>query len=348
MFASLPFLSVVIPTFNRRDSLRVTLDALSDQTYPASRYEIIVVSDGSTDGTDAFLADRASRAAHALRPIRQSNAGPARARNRGVEEAAGEVIVFVDDDVEPAPGFLAAHATHHGGGEDIGEGGKLVVIGPMLPDPARARQEPPWIAWEHAMLGKQYENWRTGAWEGVGPNHFYTGNASLRREHIRAVGGFDETFKRQEDVELAYRMERECGLRFCFDAEAAGLHRPHRTFASWLNVPYAYGRLDVVRARRGDISWDMVRFGYISRNRATQRLANWALASPTASITLRLLLRAAAQSAYRFGAHRQAIQALSVLYNVRYLEGAQAELGARAPMRRLLDHAAAPSPVGSP
>lgn len=335
MLPSPPFLSVVIPTFNRRDSLRVTLDALSRQTYPASRYEVVVVSDGSTDGTDEFLAARAD---HGLRPIRQPNAGPARARNRGVEEAAGEVIVFVDDDVEPAPGFLAAHAVHHGsdGGEDKGESGKVVVIGPMLPDPTRARREPLWIAWEHAMLGKQYENWRIGAWNGVGPNHFYTGNASLQRAHILSVGGFDETFKRQEDVELAYRMERQCGLRFCFDATAAGVHRPHRTFASWLRVPYAYGQLDVVRARRGDISWDTVRFAYTGRNRATRRLADWALASPAASMTLRLLLRAGAQAAHGSGARARAIQALSVLYNVRYLEGAQAEIGARLPMRRLL------------
>ena len=95
----------------------------------------------------------------------------------------------------------------------------------MLPDPAFAGREPAWIAWEHAMLEKQYTAWRTGEWQGCGPHHFYSGNASLRREHLIAVGGFDEQFPRQEDVELAVRLERQRGVQFVYDAAGAG-HPP--------------------------------------------------------------------------------------------------------------------------
>ena len=325
-----PFLTVVIPTYNRRDSLRVTLDGLARQTYPPDAFEAVVVSDGSTDGTNALLAEYADTSLFTLRPFTQTNGGPARARNRGIEEARGEVLVFLDDDVQPVPEFLARHAAHH-----ISQD-KDVVIAPMLPDPVLQWREPPWIAWEHAMLEKQYTAWRTGEWQGCGPHHFYSGNASLRRAHLQAVGGFDEQFPRQEDVELAVRLERHCGVRFVYDAQAQGIHRPQRRFASWLAVPYAYGQLDVVRARRGDASWETVRHGYHARNVLTRRLADLVLAAPFLRAPLRALLLGAARLAYR--AHRAgpAFAALSVIYNLRYLEGAQAELGARAEMRRLV------------
>jgi glycosyltransferase involved in cell wall biosynthesis len=251
-----PTLSVIVPTYNRCESLRITLDALQRQDFPRERFEVVVVSDGSTDGTEAFLRDYAAASPMTLRPIFQQNGGPARARNRGIQEARNEIVLFIDDDVEPLPGFLSAHAAHHADDDCV------VVIGPMSPDPARARQEPVWVAWEHAMLGKQYESFASGAWPTAGPHHFYTGNSSLRRAHLLAVGGFDESFKRQEDVEMAYRMQRQCGVRFVFDSAPDGIHRPQRAFASWLKVAYEYGRLDVVRAGRGDVSWALLRLCY--------------------------------------------------------------------------------------
>jgi GT2 family glycosyltransferase len=328
--SSLPTLSVVVPTYNRRDSLRVTLEGLQAQTYPVDRIEVIVVSDGSTDGTDAFLNDFASRSSLRIRPILQENAGPSRARNRGIREATGDIVILIDDDVEPAPDFLAAHAAHHAKASDV------VVIGPMSPDPARRAQEPCWIAWEHAMLEKQYEAFRTGVWESAGPNHFYSGNASLRREHLLAVGGFDETFTRQEDVEMAYRLQDKCQVRFLFDPSAAGIHRPQRTFASWLKVPYAYGRLDVVRAQRGNMEWDVVRRSYTTRSLPTRLLSRITLNVPALSVPLRAALRTGAKAAYRLRADRAAFGALSVVYNIHYLEGVRDELGGVAKAAPLL------------
>lgn len=335
-----PFLSVVIPTFNRKNSLQKTLDGLARQTYPAEHFEAVVVSDGSTDGTDALLQSYAEAAPFALQVITQPNGGPARARNNGIEHARGEVVVFLDDDVEPSPEFLAVHASHHAGQNS------MVVIAPMLPDPALLWREPAWIAWEHAMLQKQYSAWRTGEWDHCGPHHFYSGNASVRREHLIAVGGFDEQFPRQEDVELAVRLQKQRGVQFVYAPDARGTHRPQRRFASWLAVPFAYGSLDVVRARRGDTSWDTVRHGYHARNKATQILARAVLAAPLLSKPLRALLLPAAQAAYRLHRAGAAFAALSVIYNLRYLEGAQAEIGSRAELARVLfTPGAIPQPV---
>ncbi len=331
-----PFLSVVIPTFNRKNSLQKTLDGLARQTYPAAQFEAVVVSDGSTDGTDALLAEYARTSPYSLQVLCQPNGGPARARNNGIENAHGEVVVFLDDDVEPSADFLAVHAAHHQSQTHA------VVIAPMLPDPALLWREPAWIAWEHAMLEKQYAAWRSGEWDGCGPHHFYSGNASVRRAHLIAVGGFDEQFPRQEDVELAVRLEKQCGVHFVYEPDAPGTHRPQRRFASWLAVPLAYGTLDVVRARRGNISWDVIRSSYHSRSKATRLLARAALFAPMGGRLLRGLLLPAATAAYRLRRAGPAFGALSVIYNLRYLEGARVELGSRAALRRVLfDPAAA-------
>lgn len=330
MSENIPYLSVVIPTFNRKDSLRKTLDGLARQTYPAAQFEAVVVSDGSTDGTDALLAQYARTSPYVLQVICQPNGGPARARNNGIQNARGEVVVFLDDDVEPSPKLLEVHAAHHQRQSDA------VVIAPMLPDPALGWREPAWIAWEHAMLEKQYAAWRSGVWAGCGPNNFYSGNASVRRAHLVAVGGFDEQFPRQEDVELAVRLEKRCGVRFVYEPDAPGTHRPQRRFASWLAVPFAYGKLDVVRARHGDIPWETVRSGYHSRSAATRLLARAALSAPPLGRQLRGLLLPAAVAAYRLRRAGPAFGALSVIYNLRYLEGASAELGSQEALSRLL------------
>ena len=342
MKPSKPTLSVVIPTYNRCDSLRVTLEALARQEAVPGGFEAIVVSDGSTDGTTALLQAWAARdLPFTLHPILQENAGPARARNRGIGAAIGEIVVFLDDDVEPQPECLRRHAERHAG-ED-----RLVLIGPMSPDPDRRPREAVWIAWEHAMLQKQYDAWASGLWpdNAGGPHNFYTGNASVRRAHLTAVGGFDEGFVRQEDVELAMRMERECQVFFRFDPTLRALHRPLRTFESWLRVPFAYGKLDVVRARRGDAPWDVVQRSYTTRHVATRTVASVALRDPGIGAGLRRVLRGLAELLYDLpagAARRAGLSALSALYNIHYLEGARDELGGWDALRRVLNEAPPP------
>ncbi|MDX1934499.1 MAG: glycosyltransferase family 2 protein [Capsulimonadales bacterium] len=329
-----PFLSVVMPTYNRKEVLRRALDGLAQQSFPFENFEAVVVSDGSTDGTNELLTEYAGSSPFRLRPIFQENGGPSRARNRGIREATGEVVVFLDDDMEPERGFLSHHAAHHCR-EDA-----VAVIGPMNRSTDHGNREPVWVVWEHMMLAEQYHNFREGIWEGAGPHHFYSGNASVRRRHLLAVGGFDETFKRQEDVELAFRLERQCGVRFVFDGEAAGWHRPQRSFASWKKVPYEYGRLDVVRARRGDVDWELVRHSYHSRNPLTRVLAQVAMTVPVLEPSLETGLLTLTRVLYRFRQGRsetQALLPLSVLFNLRYLKGAREEIGGARPLREVLN-----------
>ncbi len=325
--------TVVVPTFNRRESLQRTLEGLARQDVASDCFEVVVVSDGSTDDTETWLEGEVERYPFVLRLIRQENSGPARARNRGVAEARGEVVVFVDDDVEPQPGLISAHLEHHRADP------RVAVIGPQSPDPVRRAVEPPWIAWEHGQMVRQYDNFKSGVWPEAGPQNFYTGNASVRRQLLLASGGFDETFGRQEDIELAYRMQRDLDVRFVFEPGAAALHRPSRTFESWARTPYAYGGLDVARAREGNSSWRYVWGNYHWRNALTRALARTVLPRPRLSASVRSVLLGVVRVVWPLpgGGRAAALSVLSAIYNVRYLEGARDAIGGWRDLAEMLD-----------
>ena len=88
----MPLFSVIIPTFNRADFLRQTLESVWRQTF--TNYEVIVVDDGSTDDTATWLSEVASK----VKLITQQNSGPGAARNKGAEQAQGEYLAFLDSD----------------------------------------------------------------------------------------------------------------------------------------------------------------------------------------------------------------------------------------------------------
>src|SRR5687768_17413192 len=135
----------------------------------------------------------------------------------------------------------------------------------MLTPPDFEAQMAPWVQWEQAMLVKQYEDMANGRWLPTA-RQFYTGNTSLARRHLLEAGGFDPTFRRAEDVELAYRLAAH-GLRFVFNPQAIGHHYAERTFASWLAIPYAYGRNDVIFSRDKGQSWLLPTLLYEFRQR---------------------------------------------------------------------------------
>ena len=315
-------LSVVIPTFNRKQSLLLALYALAKQNYPARQFEVIVISDGSTDGSAEAVRELTTP--YRLRFVEQKNSGPSVARNFGSRLACAPVVVYVDDDIEPVPQFLEHHARAHE------QDDQLVLIGPQ--SEPEGESIPHYLAWEHAMLRKQYDNFVSGVWE-AGPNNLYSGNFSVRRERLIAVGGFNEQFTRQEDVELGFRLEK-LGMRFRFDREANGFHRPTRTFASWYKTPYEYGKRDVQMARDGgeDQAMALARKHFNERNALTRFLAKRFIGVP--------MLEGGLLATGRFGAQKLprklALNFCSLLFNLRYLQGMSEELGGRKQLWRAL------------
>ena len=207
-----PLVSIVVPTFNRRSSLKRLLEALAEQTYPHASFEVVVVDDGSTDGSVEL--GRSLALPYALRVVEQPHDGPAAARNLGVEQARGALILFLDDDVVPLPDLITTHVATHQGNPNS------VVVGPMSPPSNWPR--PAWIRWEEDKLEVQYRALLAGEYPCT-PRQFYTANASLSRGQFLDVGGFDPRFQRAEDVELAFRLatgvsgssstrRRSCGI----------------------------------------------------------------------------------------------------------------------------------------
>src|SRR4051812_34752792 len=107
-----PAVSVIIPTHNRAIRLGLTLDALITQTYPRSQLEVVVVADGCTDNTIKVL--QRYRELLPLKIAEQLGRGAAAARNHGARIATGELLVFMDDDIEAAPHFVRAHVEASG------------------------------------------------------------------------------------------------------------------------------------------------------------------------------------------------------------------------------------------
>lgn len=321
-------LSIIIPTYNRVRRLRRVLEALERQT--VGGFEVVVVSDGSTDGTDRYLG--ALSTSLRLRALAQPNRGVAAARNAGVAAASGRLVLFLDDDVVPEPNLVAEHLAIHAQFDE-----QAVVLGPMLSPPGFRMQ--PWVRWEQAMLMKQYGAMSEGRWAPT-PRQFYTGNASLAKRHVLAVGGFDEGFRRAEDVELAYRLA-DRGLRFVFHPGAVGHHYAERSFSSWLETPHAYGRNDVIFTRQHGQSWllPQVLGEFYERHALIQWLARACAGRPVHTTAAVTALGAAAAVAERVGLPRVAQLAYSALFNLRYYQGVTEQLGGRAAFLRALDEA---------
>lgn len=225
-------LSVVIPTLDKEPLLRQTLAALAGQDAgPGRDWEIVVVDDGSSDGTGAFLASAAQRPHPRLRVVSPGrNLGRARARNLGARAAAGRWVLFLDDDIVAPPGLLAAHL-------DLLESDPLGgTIGRVVTDPGLV-DGPHFDYLDSRGVGRLPA--------GPAPARFFvTQNAAVPRAAFLAVGGFDEDFAAYgfEDMEVAFRLEERAGVRFQVLAGPCPRHVHHHTLSQYLGKKVECGR----------------------------------------------------------------------------------------------------------
>ena len=224
-----PSVTVVIPTHSRRPSLTRTLAGLSRQSGPAETlpdtFEVVVVADGCTDDTVPFLAE--SRWPFPLTVVEVDAGSAGVARNRGAEAARGEILLFLDDDVEPGPQVVEGHRALHRDREEPESRRGWVGLGPYLPvsrgkaDFYRMLVRAWWIEQFHAMSREHHR---------FTYRDFLTGNVSLRRRDFLEAGGFDERFRDcgGEDWELGIRLLGS-GLRFAYLPWALSWHHDHET-----------------------------------------------------------------------------------------------------------------------
>ncbi|MBN8558974.1 MAG: glycosyltransferase [Leptolyngbya sp. UWPOB_LEPTO1] len=229
------FLSVVIPTYNRKPILEKCLRAMERQTF--ADYEIVVVDDGSTDGTVEWLQSHAAEFPH-VRLFCQNHGGAAGARNYGVEQAKGDTIVFIDSDLVVTDVFLQSHVeTLIQGQKELGHN-RLFTYGRVI---NTANFDDP--------TSEPYKLTDFSA------AYFATGNVAIARHWLIEAGLFDTGFKQYgwEDLELGVRL-KNLGLKLIKCPEAVGYHW-HPAFSldqipKLIDVELQRGRMGIVFYRK--------------------------------------------------------------------------------------------------
>lgn len=222
--------SVVIPAYNAAATLSACVEACLAQTHVP--VEVIVVDDGSTDAT-AAIAERAG-----ARCIRQKNAGPAAARNRGAKEAVGEIVVFTDSDCIPQGEWLERLLAGFSRETVWAVGGTYAIANPAS---RLARVIHAEILARHARFGEEVD-------------FLGSFNVAYRRERFFDVGGFDTTFimASGEDNDLAYRLQDAGGI-LAFSRGAAVAHVHPERLGRYLRTQarHGYWRMKLYAKHRG-------------------------------------------------------------------------------------------------
>ncbi|MBW4473876.1 MAG: glycosyltransferase family 2 protein [Stenomitos rutilans HA7619-LM2] len=224
------FFSVVIPTYNRKPILEKCLKALEHQQFDAGAiagYEIVVVDDGSTDGTVDWLQANASTYPH-VRLFQQDHQGPAAARNLGVEKASGDTIIFIDSDLVVTEGFLQAHADGLQRGQ--GPGGKSQKQLNTQHSTLNTQHSPlptPIFTYGRVINTANFDNPTAETYKitDFSAAYFATGNVAIARVWLEKAGLFDTRFQLYgwEDLELGVRL-KQLGLTLIKCPDAVGYH----------------------------------------------------------------------------------------------------------------------------
>lgn len=223
-----PRLSIVVPVYNQAGLLRRALESIRRQE--TSGYELIVVDDGSPDDSAAVAREYADRVL-----VNPQNVGPARTRNRGIRESAGEVVAFLDSDCEAQPGWLSGlQGALEEPGVDVVMGGVWIPPSTFLGDSISALGFP-----AGGSLGFE-KVWHVSP-DGF-TEHISSCNFAVRRRIFEQHGLFDESFPLAggEDSELSYRYSR-AGVRIRYCAEARVHHVPRKDLSSFVRWQLTQG-----------------------------------------------------------------------------------------------------------
>ncbi len=213
-----PRISVVVPTYNRLDTLRHVIPSLLAQDLRRGEYEVVVADSNSTDGTAEYLAGVA-RDAPFVRHLPGPYSGRAAARNAGIAASRAPIVLFTDADIIASPDLLSRHLAHHE------QPGARAIVGMEVQ-----------VSSYDDYLAKRNDRAKREPLHGEEPKrlswlYFLTGNASAPRAELDRVGRFDEDFTGygHEDLELGYRLQHG-GIPIEYEPNAVNYH--------WHPVPW--------------------------------------------------------------------------------------------------------------
>lgn len=251
-------ISIVVPTYNRADILRECLEHLMAQKsadgsdITPDRFEIIVVNDGGTDQTASVVETCIARSRVSVRYLEKKNEGQGIARNVGVREARGDVIIFIGDDILVEPDFVQKHLDFHALHPEISTG----LLGYIEWDP-RTPKTPLYTFMTNGSLilgrygGHQFAFEKLEGKTEASYDFFYTSNISLKKDLLLQYP-FDESFLKYgwEDIELGYRLMMEAKFRLHYDRSIVGYHFHPMDEDGLKRRMYAIGKAAVVFDRK--------------------------------------------------------------------------------------------------
>jgi len=259
--------SLVIPTHDRRAMLQRNLRALARQSYPLSQIDVVIVADGCTDGTEHVVLEPPLSGRVAV----QAHAGAAVARNTGAALATGDLLLFLDDDVEAWPELVEAHVRAHASIST-----DALIVGYL-----QARPENTTSLFRIALGG-----WFETTFERMRqPGHRFTyadvltGNCSVPRRFFQALSGFQAQLRCHEDYELGLRV-LAAGGAIGFAPAAGGWHDDVSDVERSLKRKRDEGSADVWIARAHNHVWTVLPLAKPAGSRRSRLLRDFALNRP--------------------------------------------------------------------
>jgi len=273
-----PAVSVIVPIYNVEATLPTTVPSWLVQNHA----ELLLVDDGSTDGTGKVL-ESLTRGCDAARILRhERNRGRAAARNTGIRAASGDVLLFLDADMRPEPDFVRQHALLHRDEEVIGVVSEPVLEGLNPQDPYHRYLE----------SGRGAERVNPGL--PLAFKYFIIGYTSVKTAAVHAVGSFDERFTYGEDLDFAYRLALRFPFGFRHSMRPVVHHYDHGTLDDRLEKLREFGQdnLPLLLEKHPNIATeanlDFVDCPHTSAS-PVQRLKRWSL-SPRLAASARYLV----------------------------------------------------------
>ena len=239
-----PDISVIVPTYNRKEQLRRTILAYQQQTISPDKFELVVIDDGSSDGTDQLVEDLKEKAAFRIIYHYQENQGPAAARNWAIANASSDLVLITGDDIIPAEVLLEEHLKAH---EKYSEKNKAILGRIDWPSHICVT---PLMHYITQASGLQFGFHLIKNPKNASFWFFYTSNISLKRSFMLDNGLFDTSFTHAalEDTELGYRLQKR-GLRIVYNSDAVGYHDHSITLESFCRRQFRVGKMAVVFAQ---------------------------------------------------------------------------------------------------
>jgi cellulose synthase/poly-beta-1,6-N-acetylglucosamine synthase-like glycosyltransferase len=231
--------SVIIPAYNRKSELEQLLAALAAQTLHPGSFEVIVVDDGSDDGTRDWLDAHKPGCGFSFSWFAQEHRGPGAARNLGMEKAAGAIFVFIDTDCIPQADWLEQLIKPFASGKVGAVGGREIIN----------ERDPLLMRSFHYLMTAPLTTGGMRGKEGKRLARFYprTFNMAMSRKAYEATGGFRSMYH-AEDIELSFRI-RQAGFELLYEGRAQVYHRRRSTVSQYAKQLFNMGKARVTLAR---------------------------------------------------------------------------------------------------